>query len=84
MQVTVFTRTTCGPCRTLKHWFKSRGISFEEKNVDDDPDLVDKLISETGYQIVPTTFINGQTVMGINIPRIKEILESPLPAPQNA
>jgi len=73
-QVTVYTRTTCGPCRTLKYWLKNKNINYTEKNVDQDKNYTDELLKLTGFQIVPVVVIGNEHVMGVNIGRINELL----------
>lgn len=74
MKVTVYTRTTCGPCRTLKYWLKNKNINYTEKNVDQDKNYTDELLKLTGFQIVPVVVIGNEHVMGVNIGRINELL----------
>jgi Glutaredoxin and related proteins len=72
-EITVYTRTTCGPCRTLKGWLKNKSVNYNEKSCDD-PSIERELIGLTGMMIVPTTVVNGEVVMGQNIGRISELL----------
>lgn len=74
VNVTVYTRNTCGPCRTLKYWLKQKEISFNEKNIDDNPKFVDELLKLTAFQMVPVAVIDGEVVMGNNIPKINQLL----------
>ncbi len=74
MSITVYTRTTCAPCRTLKHYLKTKGHEFIEKNVDEDPKHMDDVIKQTGFQMVPMTVINGEAVMGLNLAKINSLL----------
>lgn len=74
-KITVYTRTTCGPCRTLKHWLKNKNVTYEEKNVDQDPKFVEELLKLTSFQMVPVIVVGGEHVMGFNIPRIKDLLD---------
>lgn len=74
MSVTVYTRTTCGPCRTLKHWLKTKNVAYDEKNVDEDPRFVDELLKLTNFQMVPVVVVNGENVIGANFARLNELL----------
>lgn len=65
--VKVYTRTTCGPCRTLKHWLKSKGVPYQEINVDDDPKLMDEVIQLSGLQMVPVTIVQDKVISGLNL-----------------
>lgn len=73
--VTVYTRTTCGPCRTLKHWLKLKNVPFTEINVDDDPRLMDEVIAKSGYQMVPMIDVGGEVIIsGLNLPLLSNLL----------
>lgn len=73
--VKVYTRTTCAPCRTLKHWLKSKGVPYEEINVDEDPALMDLVIKQTGIQQVPMTQVGeDRFISGLNIALLANLL----------
>jgi len=73
-KVTVYTRTTCGPCRTVKHWLKSKGVPFTELVLDDHPELMDEIVARTGYQMVPMIQVGDRYVSGMNIPLLSQLL----------
>lgn len=70
----IYTRTTCGPCRTVKYWMKSKNIAFEEKNIDDNPKLLDDIIKLSGLMVVPVVVIGENIVTGANIPQLSKLL----------
>lgn len=72
--VTVYTRTTCGPCRTLKHWLKSKNVPFIELNADNDPALVDEVVQKSGYQQFPCIIVGEKVVSGLNLPLLSQLL----------
>lgn len=74
MPVKVYTRTTCGPCRTLKHWLKTKNIPYEEINVDDDPKMVDEVIKLSGLQMVPLLVVGDRVISGLNLPLLSNLL----------
>lgn len=76
MSVTVYTRTTCPPCRALKHWLKTKGIEFSEKNVDDSPELMDEVIQKSGLQMVPVTLVDDKVISGFNIGAIMSAINN--------
>ena len=73
-EITIYTRTTCAPCRAVKHWLKSKGFVYTEKNVDEDPSHIDMVLKQTGMQMVPVTIVNGETVLGLNLSRLSQLL----------
>jgi glutaredoxin len=73
-EITVYTRTTCAPCRALKTWLTNKGIPYKEQSVDDDPTIMDMLIEKTGYMMVPVTKIGERYIPGANIASINNLL----------
>lgn len=58
MSVTVFTTGPgCHLCHTTKIHMKSRGISFEEVRLDENPALADK-VRELGFSTAPIVLID--------------------------
>jgi len=58
MQVTVYATTTCPYCQMLKSYLKEKGVSFEEKLVDQNEKDKDEMMKESdGYLGVPFTLV---------------------------
>ena len=74
MTVTVFTRTTCAPCHMLKSYLQRKGVQYQEKNVDDNPEEAAEIFAKTGFTMVPVTVIDDKIVSGFNLPLISELL----------
>ena len=54
-QLTVYTTTTCGPCRRLKRQLDEVGIPFREIDVDEHPEFNPRIEAASGgYRTVPT------------------------------
>lgn len=61
--VKVYSRDSCGPCKTLFYWLDKKGIKYE------------KLSPEgTDIRIVPTILIGAEIVQGLNFKRLSELL----------
>ena len=65
--VTIYTRDSCGPCKTVKYFLDKKGVEYTELNVDENPSLMDEIIAKTGFQMVPTVEINGNYIQGLNL-----------------
>lgn len=52
MSLTIYTSPTCMPCRSTKKWLTKKGIKFNDVDITQSPDAVDK-IRELGYSAVP-------------------------------
>ena len=58
---TLYTTTWCPDCRYAKQFLRERGISFEEINVDEDPDAEDLILRvNNGLRKVPTIEWKGR------------------------
>lgn len=66
MQVTVYTTTTCPYCKMLKGYLSEKGISYEEKVVDQDAAAQEEMMKASGgFMGTPFTVIktdDGTTV----------------------
>lgn len=62
--VKIYTKTTCPACVLAKQILEQKGVGFQEFNMDDKPNELEALISQTGMKTVPQVFINGQLIGG--------------------
>jgi len=62
--IIIYTTPYCGYCLRVKQFLNDQGLSFEEIEVDKDPDKMQEMISKTGRQSVPQIFINGKHIGG--------------------
>lgn len=68
--ITVFTRTTCAYCKTVKMFLKNKGKAFEEVNLDDHPERLAEMMKISGVMTVPVTISGNRAVVG---PRFGEL-----------
>jgi glutaredoxin len=78
MSITVFTRSTCGPCKTLKYWLGKKGVSFTEIDADANPDAHAEATRDLGYSIVPFTLVDTGSevhkIAGMNLTHLASLL----------
>jgi glutaredoxin 3 len=60
----MFTTRWCGYCVRAKALLDSRGLEYEEINLDDDPAFRQKLFDVTGGWTVPQILIDGKPIGG--------------------
>ena len=60
----MYTTRWCGYCVRAKTLLESRGISFEEISLDDDPDFRRRLLDLTSGWTVPQIVIDGRPIGG--------------------
>lgn len=78
-EITVYTRTTCAPCRMLKQWLKNKELNYNEVNVDDNPVEGQKAYELSGFSIVPLTVItkkddSQQVIAGLNFSALAALI----------
>ena len=63
-KITMYTTRWCGYCVRAKALLDSRGLPYEEVNLDDDPQFRRKLNELTGGWTVPPIVIDEQPIGG--------------------
>ena len=59
--IRMYTTSWCPDCWRAKQFLRERGISFEEINVDEDPDAEELILKENdGLRKVPTLEMGGR------------------------
>ena len=62
--IRVYTTRWCGYCVRAKALLQSKGLEFEEIQLDDDPAFRQKLFDLTGNWTVPQILIDGKPIGG--------------------
>ncbi|MBO8441568.1 MAG: glutaredoxin-like protein NrdH [Firmicutes bacterium] len=57
-KVTVFTKNNCIQCKMTKRFLKEHNIEFEERNISENPELIDNL-KKRGFFALPVVDIEG-------------------------
>lgn len=63
MKITIYTKSNCPNCVTAKQLLKSKGLEYDERNVEYNPALRDDLPADARQ--MPQIFIDGQRVGGL-------------------
>jgi glutaredoxin 3 len=63
-RVQVYTTAWCGYCDRARQLLRTRGIEFEEINLDDDPSFRARLVDLTGRWTVPQILVDGKPIGG--------------------
>ncbi len=72
--IEIYTSDTCPQCIKAKEYLKSNGFEYVEHNISKSPDARKKIIG-MGYMSIPVMIIEGEHVLGFDLPRIKSLLE---------
>jgi glutaredoxin 3 len=63
-RIRIYTTQWCGYCVRAKALLDSRGLAYEEVNVDEDPHFRRTLLELTGGWTVPQILIDGRPIGG--------------------
>jgi glutaredoxin-like YruB-family protein len=75
MKVTVYSTNQCPWCDKLKDFLKEHKVKFEVKDVGRDAAAREEMMEKTGQMGVPVTDIDGEAVVGFNVPLLKHLLK---------
>lgn len=74
IKVKVYSTLTCPWCVKAKNFLKEHNIKFEDYDVSSDEEKRKELMEKTGQMGVPVLDINGETVIGFDVEKIKNLL----------
>lgn len=72
MEITVWTKSNCVQCTQTKREMTKRGIEFVEKNLEEEPEQMQKFI-EAGYTSAPIVTTDVKTWSGFRIDKIASL-----------
>lgn len=74
--VTIYSTSWCAFCKTEKQYLESKGVAFEDKNIEEDEDAYKELMAKIGgdFRGVPVTDVKGEIILGFNRPAIDAAL----------
>lgn len=73
--ITIYTTNTCSYCPMVKRYLKSKGLPYDEVNLEENPDQQAKVFEMSGALTVPVTIVTQQDdsqeiVVGYNLSRL--------------
>lgn len=73
--ITIFTTNTCAYCGMVKKWLGAKGYSYEEVNLDINPERQKEAFELSGALSVPVTVVTKaddtrQVVVGYNLAQL--------------
>lgn len=73
--IKVYSTPTCPYCDMVKEYFKENDIEFKDIDVSKDHGAAKEMVEKSGQRGVPVVDINGEIIVGFNVPAIKKALE---------
>lgn len=73
--ITIFTTNTCAYCGMVKKWLSAKGFSYEEVNLDQNPDRQKEAYEMSGQLAVPVTIVtktddSKEVIVGYNLAKL--------------
>ena len=65
-KVVMYSKDPCPYCVRAKNFFEDQGIKYEEIDLTDKPEEIERIKNETGWRTVPIIMVNGQLIGGYN------------------
>lgn len=63
-KVVIYTKDPCPYCVRAIGFFEDQGIKYEEFDLSEKPEEIERLKRETGWRTVPMIMINGKLIGG--------------------
>lgn len=73
-KIKVYTSDGCPWCARTKEFLRSKGVSFKEINVSQNPGAVQEMMNASGQTGTPVTVINGESVVGFDEAKLQSLL----------
>ncbi|MBO8138664.1 MAG: 4Fe-4S binding protein [Desulfotomaculum sp.] len=77
--ITLYTGSTCPPCLEVKEYLTKKGIKFNEKNIDQDKEARQEMVSIYKSTAVPTLIMDGKIHKNITVNKLEQLLKDKLP-----
>ncbi len=75
MAIIVYSTPSCPYCKMAKDYLRERNIEFEDVDVSKDMAKATELIEKSGQMGVPVLDIDGEIIVGFDIPAMEAALE---------
>ena len=73
--ITVFTTSTCSYCPMVKRYLQSKGLQYDEVDLEKNPDRQAEILAKSGALTVPITVVTKtddteEVIVGYNLQRL--------------
>ncbi|GAC1386968.1 MAG: glutaredoxin family protein [Candidatus Saccharimonadales bacterium] len=73
--ITVYSATWCAFCHQAKAYFDTLGVTYEDLDIEKDPENARASIDKSGQMGIPVIDINGTVIVGFDKPKIDAALK---------
>ena len=71
-ELTLYTKNNCPQCKMTKRFLSQQDVSYNEINIDDEPQYIDWL-KEQGHRSVPVLTNNAVTIVGFRPDQLRAL-----------
>jgi glutaredoxin 3 len=75
-QITIYSADWCAFCHAAKDYLTKKGISYTEKNVEENQEYMQEAVTKSGQMGIPVLDIEGEIIIGFDRPKIDAALQS--------
>ncbi len=75
MSLILYTKTGCGWCEEALHFLSSNRVEFEERNVLENPEFFEELITKSSQAMTPTIDLDGKILANTDARAIEAFLK---------
>lgn len=73
--ITIYTTNTCAYCVMVKKWLGAKGFTYNEVNLDTNPDRAQEALAVSGQLAVPVTVVtkdddSQEVIVGYNLAKL--------------
>ncbi|HEU5187695.1 MAG TPA: glutaredoxin family protein [Candidatus Saccharimonadales bacterium] len=80
--VIMYSSPSCAFCHMAAEYFKEKGVAFTEKDISEDREALDFVLTKVGQAVTPIITIDQDIIVGFDRPKIDEALaKKPTAAP---
>lgn len=68
--IIVYSATWCAFCHAAKQYFDKIGVTYEERDIESNPEFMKESVDKSGQMGIPVIDIDGQIIIGFDKPKI--------------
>jgi glutaredoxin-like YruB-family protein len=72
--VVLYSTSWCPWCRKARAWLDARGVRYEDRDIEADPEFANELLRKSGGRSVPVFDIDGRIVRGFDPATLQRLL----------
>ncbi len=75
MKIIIYTKTGCPWCLEVLDYLKNQNLSFEERNMTENPEFTEECQKKSGQTKAPTFDIDGKILADSDVDQLKNFLK---------